>query len=67
VARTEEDEHVCDRERWLAYQLFVQREEIERFEADVAAWFDSPEGRFQLWDAERRREAGEPDPADEDA
>jgi hypothetical protein len=59
VARSDEEEHVCERERWLEYQLFVRREEIERFEADVAAWFDSPEGRFQVWDAERRREEEE--------
>jgi hypothetical protein len=59
VARVEQDEHVCERERWLDYQLFVQREEVERFEDDLRAYFDSPEGRFQLWDAERRRGEGD--------
>ena len=55
VARVEHEEHVCERERWLDYQLFLHREDVERFEADLTAYFDSPEGRFQLWDAERRR------------
>jgi hypothetical protein len=66
VAKSDE-EHVCEHERWLDYQLFVRREEVERLEHDVAAWFDSPEGRFQLWEAERRRKGEEPEPADEDA
>jgi hypothetical protein len=57
VARDEKDEHVCERERWLDYQLFVQRAALERLENDLSAYLDSPEGRFQAWDAERRREA----------
>ena len=67
VASAEQDEHVCERERWLDYQLFVLRAEVERFEDDLAAYFDSPEGRFQLWDAERKREADESDLAGDDA
>jgi hypothetical protein len=66
VASVDWDEHVCDRERWLDYQLFLQRSDVERFEGDLAAYFDSPEGRFQLWDAERRRPR-EPDQTDDDA
>jgi hypothetical protein len=67
VARNGEEEHVCDRDRWLEYQLFAHREEIERLEFGIRAYFDSPEGRFQVWDAERRREAEHPDQADDDA
>ena len=56
VASAETDEHVCERERWLDYQLFVQRDEVGRFEDELAAYLDSPEGRFHLWDAARSRE-----------
>jgi hypothetical protein len=38
VARAKQDEHVCERERWLDYQLFLQREAIGRFEDDFAAF-----------------------------
>jgi hypothetical protein len=61
VPNKELAEHVCEQERWLDYQLHVQLAELERFEDDLGAYFDSPEGRFQQWDAERRREAEEPD------
>jgi hypothetical protein len=66
VATAERDRHVCDRERWLDYQLFVQRAEVERFEDDLAAFFDSAEGRFHLWDAERRREGEGSETPDDD-
>jgi hypothetical protein len=62
-----DEEHVCERERWLDYQVFMEREEVERFEDALAAYFDSPEGRFQLWEAERLRGAEAPDPRDDDA
>jgi hypothetical protein len=57
VAKAEREQHVCDRERWLDYQLFVRRAEVEGFDTDLSAYLDSPEGRFQAWDAERRRQA----------
>jgi hypothetical protein len=57
VAKAERDQHVCERERWLDYQLFVQRAGVERFDRDLGAYLDSPEGRFQAWEAERRRRA----------
>jgi hypothetical protein len=55
VATDARDEHRCDDERWLTYQLFQLREEVGSFEDQVAAYLDSPGGRFELWDAERRR------------
>jgi endogenous inhibitor of DNA gyrase (YacG/DUF329 family) len=68
VARTEQDEHVCERERWLDYQLFVQRAKVARFDEDLAAYFDSPEGRLRVREAERGREPTDPDlPDDEGA
>jgi endogenous inhibitor of DNA gyrase (YacG/DUF329 family) len=66
VARGEQEKHVCERERWLDYQLFVQRAKVARFDEDLAAYYDSPEGRFKVWDAKRTRDAEDPDrPADE--
>jgi hypothetical protein len=56
VAKAEHEQHICERERWLDYQLFLQQEGVHRFESDLGAYLDSPEGRFQAWDAERRRE-----------
>jgi hypothetical protein len=46
VAADVRDEHVCDDERWLTYQLFQLRDEIASLEQQVASY---------LWDAERRR------------
>jgi hypothetical protein len=55
VAKEERDDHVCERDRWLDYQLFLQRQAIERLETDLRTYLESPEGRFQAWEAERRR------------
>ena len=59
VAKAERDEHVCDHERWLTYQMFQLRNELEQFEGEVRSYLDSPEGRFELWCAERQRLRGE--------
>jgi hypothetical protein len=48
-------EHRCEDERWLTYQLFQLRDEIASLEQQVASYLASPRGRFELWDAERRR------------
>jgi hypothetical protein len=55
VEHANEDEHVCDRTRLLDYQMFQLREEIAAVEREVGAYFDSPQGRFELWLAERER------------
>jgi hypothetical protein len=55
VATDVRHEHLCDDERWLTYQLFQLRDEITAFEDQLAAYLGSPRGRFELWDAERRR------------
>jgi hypothetical protein len=55
LARTDRDDHVCEQERWLKYQLLQLRDETELFEAQLSAYLESPSGRFELWDAERRR------------
>jgi hypothetical protein len=58
IAKTDLDEHVCDRERWVDYQLLQQRGELERLEDEYRAYLESPAGRFALWYAARRRRAG---------
>jgi hypothetical protein len=50
--------HVCDDERWATYQLFQLREEVAELESQLAAYLDSPHGRFEAWDAARRRDEG---------
>jgi hypothetical protein len=57
VPSAEIDEHVCDPERKLDYQMFQCRDEIGRLESDVVAYLDSAQGRFELWYAERQRRA----------
>jgi len=58
VPRWEADEHVCDRERWLDYQLVRLRPEIARFESDFRQWLVTSEGRFEEFYAERSRPDG---------
>ena len=55
LERAERDEHLCERERWLDYQVFQQRGELEGFELELGYYLDTPRGRFDLWYAERRR------------
>jgi len=55
VERSLRDEHVCDRERLLDYEMFQLREEIETVGAELAAYLESPRGRFELWCVARDR------------
>jgi hypothetical protein len=59
VERGCEDEHVCERERLLDYQMFQLRDELAAVDGEVAAYLESPHGRFDLWCAERDRVANE--------
>jgi hypothetical protein len=47
--------HVCEPERALDFRLVELRPEIARFEADYAAWLETPSGRFARFVAERDR------------
>lgn len=51
--------HVCEEERRLDYRLVEFRPGIERVTDDLAAWLETPHGRFALWLAahDRRRPA----------
>ncbi len=55
VARSEASEHVCEREQWLDYQVFQQREELQGLSAELEAYLASTQGKFDLWYAERER------------
>jgi hypothetical protein len=56
VAVEAHERHTCDEERWATYQLFQLRHEVEALEGQLASYLESPRGRFELWDAARRRE-----------
>jgi hypothetical protein len=56
--RIERANHVCERERWLDYQLFQLREELAAYDTQLRAYLDSPRGRFELWYAARLRAQG---------
>ena len=55
VARAEAGGHVCDRERWLDYQVFQHREELDAFDAVLSVYYASPAGQFAAWYAEQER------------
>ena len=56
--RLEQGEHVCERERWVDYQVCRMRPGIQRFYTeDLPRWLDSNEGRFERYWAERQRRA----------
>ena len=57
LAEEDRDEHVCDSERRLDYQMFQLRDEIACFDGELGAYLLSPEGRFEAWYAERMRRA----------
>jgi hypothetical protein len=53
-----EELHACDPERLLDFGLFQLRGELAELEWQVAEYLDSPQGRFAVWDAARRRLGG---------
>ena len=55
LAGEEPDEHVCDDQRRIDFQLFRMRGGIARFELDLAEFLSTPSGRFEAWYAERQR------------
>jgi hypothetical protein len=57
LAGEEWEEHECDNERRLDFQMFRLRGHIARFEIDLGDFLESPAGRFEAWYAEHRRAA----------
>jgi hypothetical protein len=55
VPRDEAELHACERERRLDFAIFQFRGEREQFDEQLAAYLDSPRGRFEAWYAAQRR------------
>jgi hypothetical protein len=51
----ERDDHICERERWLDYQIFQLRDEIAGLNGELAVYLASLPGKFEVWYAERER------------
>jgi hypothetical protein len=51
----EEGEHLCDEERRRWHQLFVVNVEVQELDNELRTYLDSPQGRFELYYAERER------------
>ena len=51
----EEDEHLCDEQRRRWHQLFVVNVEVEALDDELRSYLDSPQGRFEVYYAERER------------
>jgi hypothetical protein len=51
------NDHVCDSERRVDFQMFRLRGGITRFELDLAEFLKTPAGRFEAFYAERQRVA----------
>ena len=51
------EDHSCDPARRVEFQMFRMRGQLAALEQQVAEYLRSPEGRFELWYAERQRAA----------
>jgi hypothetical protein len=60
VERGRSERHVCERDRVVEFQMFRLRDEVAAVENEVRAYFESAQGRFEAWwaERERRRNAG---------
>ncbi len=57
LAGEDRDEHVCDGERKVDFQMFRLRGGIALFELDLGEFLETPVGRFEAFYAERQRVA----------
>lgn len=55
VARADREQHTCSPGRKLDYELFQLRSELAEFDAQLSAYLASPQGRFDVFYAKRRR------------
>lgn len=55
VAVAAEVPHVCDDERQADFRLIELAPDIARFDGDLAAWLETPAGRFARFIAEYDR------------
>lgn len=52
------DDHLCDRDRWLDYQMVKLGPALFNLERTIGAWLATPAGRFEMYYAERDRILG---------
>jgi hypothetical protein len=45
----------CEPERRLDFTMFQLRAEVDAFDRSLGEYLESSHGRFEQWDAERRR------------
>lgn len=55
VPADEESEHRCERQRYVEYQMLLQRQQIAAFELQFSDWLRTPQGRFAAYYATRQR------------
>jgi hypothetical protein len=55
VAHAKRDQHTCDVERRLDYELFQLRGEFDAFDEEFGVYLESSVGRFAAWYAARSR------------
>jgi hypothetical protein len=55
VERARLEEHRCEEQRRLEYEFFQLRERLGQFGAELAAWLETPSGRFETFYASYRR------------
>ena len=55
MAVADEQPHVCDAERQADFRLVELGPEIAQFDDDLAAWLETPDGRFARFIAEYDR------------
>lgn len=48
-------DHECEHDKWVAYQVARARGELDRIESEVASYLETSHGRFEAWYAERTR------------
>lgn len=53
VPRAAADDHACDPQRWVEYQMLALRAAIDAFEDDLRKYLAANEGRFEVWLAAR--------------
>ena len=55
VPRELRDEHECDPEKKLDWEMFCLREGLQSFEIDLVQWLNSSEGQFELYLVDKNR------------
>jgi NAD-dependent SIR2 family protein deacetylase len=57
VSNDEDVAHLCDRRRFVEYQMLLLRPAIVAFDDELDEWLSTPQGRFSAYYANRERRA----------